>query len=722
VQVIHPSAVSANQVAQAPGQAIPPRVPATGAITPPPGQPGEAAPGPRPLDLLGQDYTSLPLLGNPPAGPSVTPEPRPETLREFGKFVEGTVDPQNTLAAAQSQVINPSAVGANQVAQAPGQAIPPKVPATGAIPAPGQPGTLPPPGQPGEATPAPRPLDVLSQDYTRLPLLGNAPAGISVTPKPTPETLREFSKFIEGTVDPQNTLDLVVGRSRLLILKEAPRKYQIETDEKHPVVTSLFITPTELSLLGQRPGAAVMNFWFDDPEHAGKLKILSYLVRVVPDPEAKQRLENVYKALADEINHTFPDSFVMITLAGDKLVVTGQAKDAVEATQIIRVISANAPRTAGGEAAGTGVQVPVGPVTLTSSNTQLGLTGATTQTVQQAVESYVTPGSGNIVNLLRIPGEQQVMLKVTVAEINRTAARSIGVNFNITNKAGRLIFGNETGNIATSTSGGVGTGTGTGINSGTGSNNNLPISLDNGQISVALNALRTLDFARTLAEPNLVAINGQQASFHVGGQFPVPVVTGFTAAGLQGVSFVPFGVDLNFTPFITDRDRIRLVVNADVSTLSPASSASVNGTTVPGLNDRTFSTTVELRQGQTLAVAGLIQNTFGADSNRVPFFGDLPVVGRLFAFDRTSSGEQELVVLITPELVHPLDCHEKPPIPGADVFEPGDIEFYLLGHLEGRRIGDYRTSVRTDIARMIRYNHCEDVYIIGPQGPSSGGH
>src|SRR5262249_23496343 len=154
---------------------------------------------------------------------------------------------------------------------------------------------------------------------------------------------------------------------------------------------------------------------------------------------------------------------------------------------------------------------------------------------------------------------------------------------------------------------------------------------------------------------------------------------------------------------VTDRDRIRLNVSATVSTRELSAAANVGGTNVPGLNTRTFTTTVELREGQTLGVAGLIQTNLGATASRVPLFGDLPIIGRAASFQQVTAGEQELVVLITPELVHPLDHHELPPmLPGADIYEPGDVEFYLLGRLESRRTYDYRSTVRTDIHRMLR--------------------
>jgi pilus assembly protein CpaC len=143
---------------------------------------------------------------------------------------------------------------------------------------------------------------------------------------------------------------------------------------------------------------------------------------------------------------------------------------------------------------------------------------------------------------------------------------------------------------------------------------------------------------------------------------------------------------------------------------------SIGGSAVPNLITRNFQTVVELREGQTLAVAGLIQNNLGADSKRVPFFGDLPIFGRLASFDRLTAGEQELVVLVTPQLVHPLDPKEVPPLPGSDLFEPTDIEFYLLGRLESHRPYDYRSPTRTDWQRLMNYHRMENTYISGPSG------
>jgi pilus assembly protein CpaC len=254
-----------------------------------------------------------------------------------------------------------------------------------------------------------------------------------------------------------------------------------------------------------------------------------------------------------------------------------------------------------------------------------------------------------------------------------------------------------------------------------GASANILASLDNGQVRLAISALRNLNYAKLMAEPNLTTMNGQTANFRAGGQFPVPVLAGggggFGGFGLQGVNYQPYGIDINFTPYITDRDRIRLVLNANVTGLDiQAGNVNIGNSSVPYLRQREVNTTVELREGQTLAVAGLIQNTLSGDSHRIPLFGDLPVIGNLFGFNRVTAGEQELVILVTPELVHAIDCKDKLPLPGQDLIEPTDFEFYVLGRIESHRTVDYRSPVRTDWHRIKQYKSMEASFITGPTG------
>lgn len=531
------------------------------------------------------------------------------------------------------------------------------------------------------------------------------------TPQPTETEAASFNSLVQDFVDPQNSIDLVVGRPRLMRLKSLPTQTQIGNPEVAQL-TQLG-DARHLSLLGNRVGTTSMYIWFQDPENEGQETVLSFLVRVLPDPEEKERLERVYRQLSQEINTLFPNSHVEISAVGDRIAVRGQAYDIIEATQIMRIVRANAPeaetddRTAG--------DIPVGVGEMANAS------GPGSNNLAPTIEDFLVSGGPNVINLLQVPGVQQVQLKVTVAEINRAAARSIGLNFAIDNDDGVTVFQSRVGNLYPPTGsqldnniGGLFTNLTQPIT------NNLPVQLDSGQVRLAINALRNMDYAKSLAEPNLVAINGQTASFQAGGQFPVPVIASNAVNGiggaLQGVSFVPYGVLLNFTPYVTERDRIRLSVSAEVSVRDLANGTQIGGGQVAALNTRNFQTMVELKEGQTLAVAGLLQNNSGTRSSRVPFFGDLPIAGRLFGYDQIQTGEQELVVLVTPELVNPIDGCDRPPLPGSDVYEPGDLEFYLLGRLESRREQDYRSPVRTDIHRMKAYHHCEELYIAGPHG------
>jgi pilus assembly protein CpaC len=567
------------------------------------------------------------------------------------------------------------------------------------------------PATPPEPAPPPRRATDSSVGPVR-PRMEGLAAGVlplGATPAPTKAVIDRFGNFVTGIDDPQNNLDLIVGRPRVMHLKEAPFRIQV-ADEGIMSYNILGRSPKELTILGRNVGSTVFNMWFGDPEDVSKQTLLSYVVHVLPDPEIKERLERTYKALEDEINRAFPDDYVCLFLVGDKLVVSGEAKDSMEATKILQVIRASAPGIAGSPAAAI---IPTNNINLNVNSPLLGPNNPPTP----ALENYILQGESNIINLLRIPGEQQVMLRVTVAEVSRAAARQIGLNFAINNNHGIQVFAQNTGGLIQSRFGGATTA----LNAAANSIANLPAAIDNGQIPIAIQALRNVNLARSLAEPNLVTLNGHPAQFKVGGEFPVPVVTGATAVGLSGVSFVPFGVQLQFTPYITDKDRIRLQLNASVSVRDVATGANFGtgnsgNTFVPGLNDRTITTTVEMREGQTLAIGGLLQTNLGGDTSRVPLFGDLPFGGQIFRVDHTSASESELVLLVTPELVHPMEPNQIPPLPGSDYFEPGDLEFYLFGRLESRRSYDYRSPVMDDCARMKAYRHCELLYFVGPHG------
>jgi pilus assembly protein CpaC len=585
-----------------------------------------------------------------------------------------------------------------------------------------------------------------------LPAAGPPPA---IGPVPSPQAAREYDRFVEGAILPDNTLKVIVGRAVVIVTHEKPRRVYIPNED---FATAQIITDRQVAVVGKKEGRTTLDLWFpdpSDPNNPAKDKALSYLVVVLRDTgkeeysrwSERQRIEAeveafraALKILQGQIKETFPDSAVQLSLIGEQVIVRGEAKDIVEAAQILSIVAEHAPisnrRRGIGAYAGRGANVNVnlgygaGPQgaalnalqSLNASGLSLNAGGPGVEQAALSAIQQILTGAPNVVNLLRVPGEQQVMLMVTVAEVNRTAARTIGMDFSIVH--GGFAFAQTTGgNLTSAAQSAAGQITGTASPAAMALSQvggNLPTAIDNGNVLMAIQALRTLDFARSLAEPNLTTLNGRPANFQAGGSFPIPnsVITPGGAA--QSVTYQNFGVALEFTPYITDRNRIRLQLNASVSTPSVATTQ-VSGAQVPSqITQRQFNTTVEMREGQTLTVAGLIQNNFSGTSKRVPLWGDLPIIGRTGGSDSLSSGEQELVVLVTPVLVHPLEMCKTPPLPGNNIFEPGDVEFYLMGHLEGRRSEDYRTSVRTDFERQKKWCSCDDVYIIGPHGATYG--
>ncbi len=615
---------------------------------------------------------------------------------------QGTASSNTSAPAGERAAAGPGA----RLAQKPGApeiirpAAPPAPPAP---PAAAQPAAEPAPARGAAASP-------FAPGQFRLPTLG-LPPGLGI-PEPTPEAKKAFARFVEREIDPENTIQIVEGRAKKIKLREKPRRIYIPDES---VASLQVITDQEFAVSARKQGSTVLDLWFADPANPGdptKDHELEYLVVVLPDLERpalellaeRRRLEAQAKAfqealrvLEGEIKQVFPDSAVKLALVGDQTVVRGECKDVVEAAYILRIVAEHVPNARRSQAErAQGLNTIFVP----------GMPGMVDE--QAAVDAIrdILQGHPNLVNLLRVPGEQQVMLMVTVAEVNRDAARSIGVNFSISK--GAAVVGQFTGGLLSAAVGNPSALV------------NLPVSIDNGEVLLAIRALRQLNLARNLAEPNLTTLNGRTANFHAGGSFPIPNSVILQGGAAQTVTYIPLGVDLAFTPYITDRNRVRLELHADVSSAS-TNTTQVSGGTVPSnLDRRTFNTTVELREGQTLAVAGLIQKNFGTNASRVPLWGDLPIIGRTGGLDNVTSSEQELVVLVTPVLVHPLEMCQTPQLPGQDVFEPGDVEFYLLGHLEGRRSEDYRASVRTDFARQERYIHCDDRFIIGPYGPTYG--
>ena len=287
---------------------------------------------------------------------------------------------------------------------------------------------------------------------------------------------------------------------------------------------------------------------------------------------------------------------------------------------------------------------------------------------QRLVEAFVGTGT-NVISRLKTATPLQVNLRVRIAEVNRNFTRSVGVNLATFDNTGGFKFGLSTGSPISPFTPGAAV-----SNSGTGSTLAAFGKFLGLDIGSAIDLAEQDGLATTLAEPNLTALSGETASFLAGGEFPV-----IASNGLSGstVTFKPYGVRLSYTPIVLANGRISLRVKPEVSEISSLSVVS-NGNQIPSLSTRSAETTVELGSGQSFMIAGLIQNNSVNNITKAPGLGDVPILGNLFRSSSFKRGETELVIIVTPYLVKPIeeaDIH----LP-TDGFRTPDEAQRLLGN------------------------------------------
>lgn len=316
--------------------------------------------------------------------------------------------------------------------------------------------------------------------------------------------------------------------------------------------------------------------------------------------------------------------------------------------------------------------------------------------------AVASPYSQKVLNLLEVSGGQQVQLLVRFAEVSRTASSALGVNGNFA--SGAFVGGSNIGQVNPSSrmpsQGLVGdTPPPQGINLDGATPVGAGVTLygagqiGNFYLEYFIQALRNNNLLRILAEPNLIAISGQEAKFLAGGEFPVPVTQGGATAGAVTVEYRKFGVMLKFVPVVMGDGRIRLKVAPEVSDLDFTTAVRFSGFTVPGLTSRQVETTIELADGQTFAIAGLLNNSVTASKDVTPLLGDLPIVGALFRSVRYQRKETELVVLVTPRLVEPMNPSQVPALPGEQWRHPTENELFWNRDL-GSDMSDTRHGPR----------------------------
>ncbi len=305
-------------------------------------------------------------------------------------------------------------------------------------------------------------------------------------------------------------------------------------------------------------------------------------------------------------------------------------------------------------------------ITVQSDGAHLILTGTVSDTKIVDEVGKMAGLYSAVVNSLTVAPvhEQQVLLEVKFAEVDRTKLQQLGFNFFSTGAA------NTIGSVSTqqfsppnlSSNGSSGGAVASSSVTLTDLLNIFAFRPDL-NLGATIRDLEGKSVLQILAEPNLLALNGQKASFLAGGEFPVPIVQGGQSIGVVTIQFRPFGVRLEFTAFVGKDDVIRLHVVPEVSTLDFSNAAIISGFTVPALSTRRAETEIELRNGQSFGIAGLLDNRAQAQLSKVPGIGDIPILGNLFRSKTISRSNSELVVLVTPHIVDPVKLNNPPPTP-----------------------------------------------------------
>jgi pilus assembly protein CpaC len=320
-------------------------------------------------------------------------------------------------------------------------------------------------------------------------------------------------------------------------------------------------------------------------------------------------------------------------------------------------------------------ELPGQTIRVTYSNGSIYLRGTVSDLVSSSRAVQIASAAGKVVNLLDVDvpkGEPQILIKVRFASVDRNKARQLGINlFNL--GLGNAVGGVTTGQFSPPTISGGSSSSGGGSSGGSASGPAGNASFSNEfnllaffpglGVGADISALETKGVVQVLAEPNVLATNGKEASFLAGGEFPYPVVQGTGSGTAVTIQFKEYGIRINFIPTITPRGTIHLQVAPEVSALDYTNEATISGFEVPGITERRVNTEVELADGESFMIGGLLDKTTNDTFQKIPFIGDIPILGKLFQSELRTKNDTELIVIVTPEIVSPFAAGTTVPNP-----------------------------------------------------------
>lgn len=430
-------------------------------------------------------------------------------------------------------------------------------------------------------------------------------------------------------------LELVKDKSVLIDTTSALKRTSVTNPEIANVVV---ISPTQLLVNGNRTGTTNLIVWLGGGENE------VYNITVSADTDLiKRRLDEL-----------IPRNTIRVSGAGDLIILSGEVDDIGHIEQAAAIAESLA---AGSKGSGA---TPVGAATAQLQDATAGKTA-------------------NVVNLIKVASLQQVMLEVTIAEVDRETLKEFGINAQY---SGFDLFGlSNLGQVIPPSGSATYPTTSPAPNFTLSSAVGVMIGLPRYDVTGFIRALQSKGLVKILAEPSLITVSGERASFLAGGEFPVPVSQQNNSVA---VTFREFGVRLNFTPTVLGSDKLSMKVAPEVSSLDFATAVTVGAFTIPGLKSRKADTTIELSSGQSFAIAGLINSEMTSQVDKFPILGDIPVLGALFRSTRFRSRETELLIVATPRLVRPLAAGKRPQLPGDHMRPPTDLELFLLGKTHGK--------------------------------------
>lgn len=453
---------------------------------------------------------------------------------------------------------------------------------------------------------------------------------------PPAATERPLDSRIAAMPATTEEMQIIHHRSRLLITNQPTWRISVTDPAICEVVQ---YSPTELAVLGIGLGSTDVWLWFE-----GSDTPLMYSVTVVRDPSLDDQRRIEFGKLERRLQVLYPNSKVYLIPLSRKIIVRGQARDPEEASRIMQVVRDE----------------------LINQQGDLFLNGYANNIATVSTNTFNDFLSGFVVNELQVPGEYQVSMRVRIAEVSRSEARSYGLDWSAAIHDARYVVTQSFAAAAPVL---------TGI-------------FNNGQVAVALEALASNGTAKILSDATLVTLSGEPASFLAGGEFAVPSTVGLSGVGVATTTFRGFGTSLIATPTVVNDDLIRILIIPELSEINNANT--VGG--VPGVNVKRVQTRVELREGQTIVLGGLFERQQSAEVTRIPWLGEIPIVGTyLFNRKKATEDEKELLILVTPEIVRPMDAEEVPPMPGWYVTHPDDFDFCKLNRTEGNPdLGHYQ--------------------------------